>query len=385
MVIYGERGVGKTSLANIISPVLHVFDGPENAEPADVKPSRLVVKVNAHQSDTFAQIWRRALDEVFLDDERAVLGFFPRKAPETQRVALREAWNIPDEPDIDDIRRVLSNLPGSVFIFDEFDCVSQASANPFTDLIKALSDFQTPATIILVGVSETVDGLIQGHASIGRALVQIHVPRMRRSELADILKKAEAKLNVGFDSAAAERIVQMSAGLPHYTHLVGLASVRRACKRFTREVTSEDVEGGLREASNQAEQSLIGELTLATRSAHREALYVPVLLACAITAATSTDELGFFQPSSVVRPLESVLTGRRIEIATFNTHLADFCDNRSGRVLQRTGQQRAFRYRFRNPLLPPYVIMKGLSSKILTMDQLEALLKSDCRPASDGA
>lgn len=384
MVIYGERGVGKTSLANIISPVLHVFDRPEDAEPADVEPSRLVVKVNAHQSDTLTQIWRRALDEVFLDEERAVLGFFPRKAPETQRVALREAWAIPDDPDIDNIRRVLANLPGSVFIFDEFDRVSQTSANSFTDLIKALSDFQTPATIILVGVSETVDGLIQGHASIGRALVQIHVPRMRRSELADILKKAEARLDVGFDPAASERIVQMSAGLPHYTHLVGLAAVRRACKRLAREATSEDVEGGLREASIQAEQSLIGEFSMATRRAHREALYTHVLLACAITAATSTDELGFFQPSSVVKPLECVLPGRRIEIGTFNKHLADFCDAKRGRVLQRSGQERAFRYRFRNPLLPPYVIMTGLSSKVLTMDQLEALTRDDSRPVAGG-
>ena len=113
VVIYGERGVGKTSLANIISPVLHVFDSPEGAEAAEVEPSRLVVKVNAHQSDTFSQIWRRALDEVSLDEERAVLGFFAHKVPETQRVAPREASNIPDEPDIDDIRRVLSTTAQS--------------------------------------------------------------------------------------------------------------------------------------------------------------------------------------------------------------------------------------------------------------------------------
>jgi hypothetical protein len=97
------------------------------------------------------------------------------------------------------------------------------------------------------------------------------------------------------------------------------------------------------------------------------------MLACAITASTNTDELGYFQPANVVEPLESVLPDRRVEIATFNKHLADFCDGKRGPILQRTGQERAFRYRFRNPLMPPYVILKGLASERVTIEQLEKL------------
>lgn len=371
VVIYGERGVGKTSLANVIRPVLHVFDSPPGSAQHGSSEGRLVVKVNANAKDTFGLIWRRALDEISIAQERPVLGFM-RAKPESDAVPLRQAWGLPEVMQIDDVRRVLGVLRDSVFIFDEFDRTRPDAASEFTDLIKALSDFQMPVTIVLVGVADTIDGLVRQHASIGRALVQIHMPRMRLGELSDILGKAEEKLSVRFESRAKNRIVRMSLGLPHYTHLVGLAAVRKACQRQSRDIRVEDVNGAMEEASRQAEQSLISEYATATRSAHREALYTHVLLACAIAASTKTDDLGYFQASSVVEPLEAVLK-KRVEISVFNRHLAEFCGTKRVAVLQRTGQERAFRYRFRNPLLPPYVILKGLASTFLTMEQLDLL------------
>lgn len=375
-VIYGERGVGKTSLANVIRPVLHAFAVPEGVRgeaESTQKTPRLVVKVNAHQKDTFADVWRRALDQITLTAERPVLGFH-RSAVEQESIPLRRAWNVSEVPGIDDVRRVFSGLAGSVFIIDEFDRMDSDAVGPFTDLIKALSDYLTPVTVVIVGVADTVDDLIEGHESIGRALVQIHMPRMTHPELREILTKAEEQLPVRFQTSAAHRIVRMSLGLPHYTHLIGLSAVRKACERRSAEITPDDVTAALSSATQKAEQSLIAEFSKATRSAHRDALYADVLLACAITASTETDELGYFQASSVVQPLQMILPERRVDISTFNRHLADFCDEKRGSVLQRTGQERAYRYRFRDPLVPPYAIMKGIAANRLTIEQVESLL-----------
>ena len=64
---------------------------------------------------------------------------------------------------------------------------------------------------------------------------------------------------------------------------------------------------------------------------------------------------------------------KRYEIAAFSRHLADFCSDDRGPVLERTGVPRRYRFRFRNPLLQPFVIMKGLAEKLITRSDLSNL------------
>ena len=56
----------------------------------------------------------------------------------------------------------------------------------------------------------------------------------------------------------------------------------------------------------------------------------------------------------------SAIMGRRYDIPSFAKHLNDFCDPARGRVLRKEGVKRKYRYRFRNPLMQPYVVMKGI-------------------------
>jgi len=53
---------------------------------------------------------------------------------------------LPETLTIDDVRRILSNLPGSVFIIDEFDRAANVTSREFTDLLKSLSDFAVDCT-----------------------------------------------------------------------------------------------------------------------------------------------------------------------------------------------------------------------------------------------
>jgi len=51
--------------------------------------------------------------------------------------------------------------------------------------------------------------------------------------------------------------------------------------------------------------------------------------------------------------------GKPYDIPAFAQHLNDLSESGRGPVLQKKGSTRRFRYRFINPLLQPYVIMKG--------------------------
>jgi AAA+ ATPase superfamily predicted ATPase len=74
-VIYGERGVGKTSLANVISPTIHVLDrsGKQENEVSE----RLIVKTVTTTGDSFSSIWSKLFGEVSMIDNRPTIGLRP--------------------------------------------------------------------------------------------------------------------------------------------------------------------------------------------------------------------------------------------------------------------------------------------------------------------
>jgi len=294
---------------------------------------------------------------------------------QTKRVSTRQYFGLDGTLSIDDVRRVLAQMPGSVFIVDEFDRAKGEISKDFTDLIKTLSDLVIDCTVILVGVSETVGNLVADHASISRAIVQIRLERMKPKELLVILQNAEKALGVRFAEDAANLIVHVSQGLPHYTHLIGLHAVRSITDKLSlSEVRRDDVFDALKRAVKLAEQTVTEQYSTATHSAHRDALYRQVLLACALTAARCHDALGYFNPRSVVGPLEEIL-GKSVTIATFTNHLSEFCQDKRGPVLERDGQPWGYRYRFRDPLLVPFVFMNAVEGSLLSGESLVRMLK----------
>jgi Cdc6-like AAA superfamily ATPase len=372
VVIYGERGVGKTSLANVISPTILVLDhrGKNDAEV----PERLIVKTVTTTGDSFSSIWEKLFRDISMVDNRPTIGLRPNARG---RISLLEAYGLPLPLTVDDVRRVLSNVPGSVFVIDEFDRGSSGASKPMTDLIKTLSDFGIDSTIVLVGVSETIDRLITDHASIARAISQVFLRRMTPDELKIILTNAEKALEVKFSNEASSLTVHIGQGLPHYTHLIGLNAVRvAATKNYSRRITRSDVFTALEEAVKQAEQSAREKHSKATHSSHKDALYRHVLLACAVAVAKSNDALGYFNPASVVRPL-SLILGREVAISTFNAHLTEFSQSKRGPVLERDGQPRAYRFRFSDPMVVPFVFMDAVTQGLVSQDQLSSLLTSN--------
>jgi GTPase SAR1 family protein len=364
VVVYGERGVGKTSLANVVKATVWAVDKGDK----DEVDRRMVIKEVANTADSFSTIWNRLFSQISFPDT-----LLSPQHPD-YLASTRRAFSLPDEIKIEDVRRVLSQTPGAVFILDEFDQASREISKSFTELIKALQDLVVDCTIILVGVSETIDKLIEDHASINRAIVQVKVERMRPDDLRQILENAEKVLGIKFLEDAASLIVNLSQGLPHYTHLIGLHAVRSAAHRLNLNfVERDDVFDALKKAVKQAEQSVAEKHTTAIHSAQKNALYRQVLLACAIAASRFHDALGYFTPGAVVEPLKVILD-RQVTIATFTNHLVEFSQDKRGQILERDGQPWGYRYRFRDPLLVPYVFMDGIDSGIASDRSLVSML-----------
>jgi hypothetical protein len=96
------------------------------------------------------------------------------------------------------------------------------------------------------------------------------------------------------------------------------------------------------------------------------------------------DEAGTFSSTDVREQLRRI-TGRDYDIPNFAQHLDKFSqDNTRGPILQKTGAPRRFRFRFLNPLLQPYVIMRGILDGMVDDDLLGILEKRQQGLAAGG-
>ncbi len=353
-IVYGERGVGKTSLGLVAAELLR---------GADV----LSAWATCDASDDFSSVWRKALGEIGFATARHAIGFGER-VDETMEPLSKLLGPGPVTPHA--VRGTLeqASRERAVAIFvDEFDRFQDRGGRVlFADTIKALSDRLVPATIVLIGVADSVGELIREHRSVERALVQIQMPRMSASELAEIATRGIAAARMTIAGAAVARITALSQGLPHYTHLLTQLAAQVALGERRAHVSVRHVNAAVARAIDRAQQSIV--------EAYREAvsgrpgnIYPQVLLACALA---EEDEFGFFASSDVGEPLGRILH-KPCTTATFGRHLERLSSESRGAILQRQGGAGRARYRFVDPLLQPYVAMRGLSEGVVRAGDLE--------------
>lgn len=351
-VIYGERGVGKTSLAAVAVELLEAA-------------STLTARATCDVSDDFSTVWRKALSEIEFRTSRQGVGFSGTVGQSSEKAA-DQLGSDPVTPDA--VRKVLQRLGrhGSVAIFiDEFDRLRDPHAPVlFADTIKALSDRGVPATLFLIGVADSVAELISEHRSVERALVQIHMPRMSRSELAEIANTGLAAARMTIAPAALKKVTAVSQGLPHYTQLLTQLAARAALAQHRAGVGGGDVDSAVERAVERAQGSVTEAYRVATATGGK-GIYAEVMLACALA---DEDEFGCFGAAEVTEPLSKIL-GKPCTPLTFGRHLDRMASEARGAVLQRVEGGRR-RYRFENPLLQPYVLMRGLAEGVVSFKDL---------------
>lgn len=351
-IVYGERGVGKTSLASVLTLVF------------EDEPKKLPIRVNCDAGDTFDSVWRKVLDEL----EVAVDG---REGLVRPRAAVERALG-KEKLTPSDATRLLKHVGPdieAIVIIDEFDTIADPqAARLFADSIKMLSDQLVPSTVILLGVADTLDELLTEHASVSRALVHVHMPRMSVEELKDIVRRGLDLLTMDVEDEALDLIARLSQGFPHFTHLLAQAAARCAIDAQRPLVSVADVNHATKKVAGRIEAWIEDAYEKATASAH-DAIYAQVLLAGALAG---TDDRGYFAATDVKRPMTQIM-GKSYEIPSFIRQLNALSEADRGPVLVKTGTERKHRYRFVEAQMEPYVIMRSLSDGLIEPALLRAL------------
>ena len=239
VVLYSERGRGKTSLSNVVVDRLK-------------RKGLIVVRYQCEASTTFESFMRglvRRLPESLLaspvrpDRLEGCEGALPAG---------------PLRPD--DVVTLLPRLRlnSLICVIDELDrIVDPETRTMLADTIKQLSDRSIPLLFLLIGVSDNLEQLLGQHPSIQRALVALPLPLLSDEEISDIVEKGAKEAGLTFPGDLVSAIVTISQGMPYLAHVLGLRIAQAAARRNSSVVKQADFVSALERLVRQAPSDVL--------------------------------------------------------------------------------------------------------------------------------
>lgn len=216
--IYGDRGVGKSSLALAVANYL----AADGQRPVQIACNR----------GTFFALVRNACQQL--------LGASPVQTSEPVRgklllsgyglsAGLEASLARREVPPLDDLNQAVAvfrfcaeaRQEERVVIFDEFDDLATPEDRMvFADFIKQVGDQKIPIKLFFTGIGRTLEDLLAAHHSCYRYLATVDLQPLGWDGRLAIIDAAAEALGVQVEQSTRFRIAAISDGFPHYVHLV---------------------------------------------------------------------------------------------------------------------------------------------------------------------
>ena len=203
--IYGDRGIGKTSLA-------------KTAFQVQCPNAPRIPIIACDNGVNFAQLVGaicRQIVEVFQPSAGDLTQPAPAFPIENSVETVNDA--------IEAIRNAAPKTEGPFpIILDEFDQLSSNDDKKYVaDLIKQLSDQELNVRFIICGIGHSLEELIGVHLSTDRYLAGVKLDQIPHDARWQIIQSACDHFGLLLDKNSIIRIGQISDGFPYYVHLIG--------------------------------------------------------------------------------------------------------------------------------------------------------------------
>jgi Cdc6-like AAA superfamily ATPase len=344
IVIFGERGYGKSSLANIVAEI---------AKQGGIS----VLSCSCSAELTFEEMFRNFLREIPLP-YRGV----PTRGEAFKAEAARAGGNFAQllpagAFGATELAETLRHLTDRHVIFriDEFDRVrGEEIKNQIAEAIKNLSDVGARVTFLIVGVADDLDELLGKHPSIQRNVVGVHLSLMTEAELLQLIKAGEKAADIGFQDEVRGRIVALAQGLPYQAQLLCQQAGQVAIEEGAKTVGPQHLARAIDQAIALAPRGLERLYDQAFAGPNHDSLK-----AVAFAAALSPcDPWGYFCVQDLARAQRTLGTDT-MGPDTIGGLLDSLADSGRSQQILRLRQDRAGRYyAYSDPLLRAYILLR---------------------------
>lgn len=352
-ILFGDRGVGKTSIASIVQVLIkHSMNHSKNTY-IDLK--------RCSSKETLASIFDKALRHYGIDMNlvesthsqesgggAGVNAGFAQANIGTKRFKTEKhsAANANLTPS-----RIAELLTTSdefgLLIVDETDAIVDETVKfELAEVAKQLSDSHSTFKIMLVGVAELSSSLTAGHPSIGRCAVETKLDRMKDMAIRQIVTAGAARIKpvMDFDQDVVRHIAQLAGGYPYFAHLIALRCVEDAICENRKHIRLHHLPMALKSAALEAEQTLRTMFENATSSATTDMFRL-------VVDAASRFGSENFSASDLRKKIVEVHTKSITQNALNNLFKKLVGDNHQ-RILHRVAKGT---YRFSDPRMPSFV------------------------------
>lgn len=259
VIVYGEPGCGKTSLANVATQGVQLL------------------KVFCEQNADFNQILRDIALCLQTKNPAQLLYDAAKDTITTNGITLPLAQMTGSN-----LLSILPNGDPLCVILDELDRVRDSTAiESLAELVKNVATNRPNLTFIMVGVAQTAGAVLRGHGSNLRNIREVQLDRMVETELRGILHHGEQVLGITFSNEVSTEILQLCDGMPYYLHLLAKHSARAAIEVGAPLVELDDLVRGTVAAASDADQQLRAAYEHAILSGKGSRIYQRILWAMA--------------------------------------------------------------------------------------------------------
>lgn len=214
--IYGDRGIGKSSLAQTAAFLHQTSDAA-------------IVQIGCTRSSTFLGIMgaiaKRIADNVSTETLLKAglnlkvfnLEYHQKQTQKKEPIAIESMDDALDL--ILDISYIHSDKP--IIVIDEFDAIAgQEERFLFAEFLKKMGDAKIHVPFIFSGIATSLDDLLGGHLSSIRQLKPIELKPISWDSRWDILVEALEAFDIDFEDEIKYRVAGISDGFPYYVHLI---------------------------------------------------------------------------------------------------------------------------------------------------------------------